>query len=207
MTPHSLATDNTAPHRHCPAKGRATRSAPAGRQTRDDQIYDVGNWLTPQRCRLADFARADTYPCESHSPDRADLGGRFDRSARPDGGQSHRGEDRRAGRGGKTAPGLLAATSAWTRSRKLRPTATRSASPIPGVTHHHGHAHKSMPFDARKDLTPIGPVGEAPQLLIVNADLPAKSLQEVIALRQSGAGRRLTTARPTSAPRCISPAT
>jgi tripartite-type tricarboxylate transporter receptor subunit TctC len=39
-----------------------------------------------------------------------------------------------------------------------------------------------MPFDPLKDLTPIGPIGEAPQLLIVNAELPAQSLEDFIAL-------------------------
>jgi tripartite-type tricarboxylate transporter receptor subunit TctC len=51
------------------------------------------------------------------------------------------------------------------------------------------YLYKSMPFDARKDLAPVGPVGDAPQLLVINAELPAKTLQEFIALAKAAPGR------------------
>jgi tripartite-type tricarboxylate transporter receptor subunit TctC len=47
------------------------------------------------------------------------------------------------------------------------------------------YTYKNMPFDPLKDLAPIGPIGEAPQLLIVNAELPAPSLQDFIALAKA----------------------
>jgi tripartite-type tricarboxylate transporter receptor subunit TctC len=50
------------------------------------------------------------------------------------------------------------------------------------------YTYKNMPFDPLKDLEPIGPIGEAPQLLIVNAELPAHNLQEFIALAKAKPG-------------------
>jgi tripartite-type tricarboxylate transporter receptor subunit TctC len=50
------------------------------------------------------------------------------------------------------------------------------------------YTYKNMPFDPLKDLAPIGPIGEAPQLLIVNADLPAQNLQDFIALAKAKPG-------------------
>jgi tripartite-type tricarboxylate transporter receptor subunit TctC len=50
------------------------------------------------------------------------------------------------------------------------------------------YTYKNMPFDPLKDLAPIGPIGEAPQLLIVNAELPARSLQDFIALAKAKPG-------------------
>jgi tripartite-type tricarboxylate transporter receptor subunit TctC len=47
------------------------------------------------------------------------------------------------------------------------------------------YIYKNMPFDPSRDLTPVGPIGEAPQLLIVNAALPAITLQEFIALAKA----------------------
>jgi tripartite-type tricarboxylate transporter receptor subunit TctC len=47
------------------------------------------------------------------------------------------------------------------------------------------YIYKNMPFDPLKDLEPIGPIGEAPQLLIVNAELPAQNLQDFIALAKA----------------------
>jgi tripartite-type tricarboxylate transporter receptor subunit TctC len=50
------------------------------------------------------------------------------------------------------------------------------------------YTYKNMPFDPLKDLVPIGPIGEAPQLLIVNAELPAQSLHDFIALAKTRPG-------------------
>ncbi len=49
--------------------------------------------------------------------------------------------------------------------------------------------YKHMPFDALNDLVPVAPVGEAPQLLIINAGLQAKNLRELIALAKSQPGK------------------
>jgi tripartite-type tricarboxylate transporter receptor subunit TctC len=44
-------------------------------------------------------------------------------------------------------------------------------------------------FDPLKDMVPIGPVAEAPMLLAINGELPAKSLQEFIALAKASPGK------------------
>lgn len=49
--------------------------------------------------------------------------------------------------------------------------------------------YKQMPFDVLKDFVPVSPIGEAPQILIVNANMPAKSLKEFIALAKSQPGK------------------
>ena len=48
--------------------------------------------------------------------------------------------------------------------------------------------YKSLPYDARKDYTPIAPVGSAAIILYVNGSLPARNLQELIALARSKPG-------------------
>jgi len=42
-----------------------------------------------------------------------------------------------------------------------------------------------LPFDAQKDFTPIGKIGDYPFLMTVNPGVPAKNLQELIALSKS----------------------
>src|SRR5262249_42915819 len=37
---------------------------------------------------------------------------------------------------------------------------------------------KSMPFDALKDLIPVAMIGDAPQIIAINSDIPAKSFKE-----------------------------
>lgn len=49
--------------------------------------------------------------------------------------------------------------------------------------------YKHMPFDPLVDLRPVAAVGEAPQLIVVNAQLPANNLQEFIALAKSQPGK------------------
>lgn len=48
--------------------------------------------------------------------------------------------------------------------------------------------YKSLPYDARKDYTPIGPVAAGAIVLYVNGSLPARNLQELIALAKSKPG-------------------
>jgi tripartite-type tricarboxylate transporter receptor subunit TctC len=50
------------------------------------------------------------------------------------------------------------------------------------------HIYKNMPFDPGRDLAPVGPIGEAPQLLIVNAELPAATLHDFIELAKAKPG-------------------
>lgn len=42
--------------------------------------------------------------------------------------------------------------------------------------------YKKMPFDAIKDFTPISVIGSTPLVLVVNPKVPAKNVQELIAL-------------------------
>lgn len=48
--------------------------------------------------------------------------------------------------------------------------------------------YKSLPYDARKDYTPIGPVASGAIILYVNGSLPARNLRELIALAKSKPG-------------------
>ena len=50
------------------------------------------------------------------------------------------------------------------------------------------HVHKALPFDMAKDLLPIVEVGFGTVALIVNAELPARSVQELIALAKAKPG-------------------
>ncbi len=50
------------------------------------------------------------------------------------------------------------------------------------------HVHKSLSFDLQRDLQPVVEVGYGTVGLIVNADLPAKNLKELIALAKSKPG-------------------
>src|SRR5581483_5794312 len=47
---------------------------------------------------------------------------------------------------------------------------------------------KSMPFDALKDLAPVAMIGDAPQIIAINADIPAKSFKEFQALAKAKPG-------------------
>jgi tripartite-type tricarboxylate transporter receptor subunit TctC len=50
------------------------------------------------------------------------------------------------------------------------------------------HAHKSLSFDPQKDLLPISEIGYGTVALIVNADLPVKTVKELIALAKAKPG-------------------
>ncbi len=47
---------------------------------------------------------------------------------------------------------------------------------------------KQMPFDALKDLVPVAALGDAPQMIALNAEVPAKTLAEFIALAKAKPG-------------------
>jgi tripartite-type tricarboxylate transporter receptor subunit TctC len=47
----------------------------------------------------------------------------------------------------------------------------------------------SLPFDVIKDFTPISVVAQAPHLLIVNNNVPAKSVRELVALMRASPGK------------------
>jgi tripartite-type tricarboxylate transporter receptor subunit TctC len=49
--------------------------------------------------------------------------------------------------------------------------------------------HKSLQYNVRKDLAPIGLIASAPLCLVVNASVPAKSVAELIALARSNPGQ------------------
>lgn len=48
--------------------------------------------------------------------------------------------------------------------------------------------YKSMPFNAFEDLTPVAPVAEAPQIVVIPSGLPAHTLQQFIDLARSKPG-------------------
>jgi tripartite-type tricarboxylate transporter receptor subunit TctC len=50
------------------------------------------------------------------------------------------------------------------------------------------HVHKNLPFDMQRDLLPIVEIGGGTVGLIVNADVPAKTLRELIALAKAKPG-------------------
>jgi tripartite-type tricarboxylate transporter receptor subunit TctC len=47
---------------------------------------------------------------------------------------------------------------------------------------------KQMPFDALKDLVPVAALGDAPQMIALNAEVPANTLKEFIALAKAKPG-------------------
>ena len=48
--------------------------------------------------------------------------------------------------------------------------------------------YKSLPYDSRKDFTPIGPIASGVILLFASASLPAQNIKELIALAKSKPG-------------------
>jgi tripartite-type tricarboxylate transporter receptor subunit TctC len=50
------------------------------------------------------------------------------------------------------------------------------------------HVFAKVPFDTLKDFAPVGKIGDAVLILVSNPSVPAKSLQEVIALSKSQVG-------------------
>ncbi|HEX6722910.1 MAG TPA: tripartite tricarboxylate transporter substrate binding protein, partial [Burkholderiaceae bacterium] len=50
------------------------------------------------------------------------------------------------------------------------------------------HVFAKVPFDTLKDFAPIGKIGNATLILVAHPDVPAKTLQEVVALSKKRAG-------------------
>ena len=50
------------------------------------------------------------------------------------------------------------------------------------------HVFANIPFDTAKDFAPIGKIGNATLILVAHPDVPAKTLQEVIALSKTKTG-------------------
>jgi len=50
------------------------------------------------------------------------------------------------------------------------------------------HVHKALPFEMQRDLLPIVELGYGTVVLVVNADLPAKTVRELIALAKAKPG-------------------
>ncbi len=50
-------------------------------------------------------------------------------------------------------------------------------------------ATRKLPFDAIKDFTPIGLIGATPNVLVINQDLPIKTLKEFVAYAQKNPAR------------------
>ena len=57
------------------------------------------------------------------------------------------------------------------------------------ATHGTSPATRKLPYDAIKDFTPIGMIGATPNVLVVNASLPANNLAEFIAYLKKNPGR------------------
>jgi len=51
------------------------------------------------------------------------------------------------------------------------------------------HLYKTMAYDWEKDLTPITNLVKVPNVLVVNTDVPAKNVQELIAYAKENAGK------------------
>jgi len=49
--------------------------------------------------------------------------------------------------------------------------------------------HKTLPYDSRKDFAPVALVASMPDYLVVNSSVPAKNLQELIALMKQTPGK------------------
>lgn len=49
--------------------------------------------------------------------------------------------------------------------------------------------YKKLPYDARRDLTPISQVSDQPNIMVVNPSIPAKNLKEFISLVNSQPGK------------------
>jgi len=51
------------------------------------------------------------------------------------------------------------------------------------------YIYKAMPFDAARDLMPITNVATGPQVIVVNPNVPAKDLRELIGLAKASPGK------------------
>src|SRR5262245_58041491 len=93
--------------------------------------------------------------------------------------------ENRPGNAGLIAAELLAKAPPDGYTLMLGSTGTQTIAP---------HLAPKMPFDALNALAPVSLVGWAPSALVVHAGVPARSVQELIALAKSRKGRPLTYA-------------
>jgi tripartite-type tricarboxylate transporter receptor subunit TctC len=49
--------------------------------------------------------------------------------------------------------------------------------------------HKNLTFDSTKDIVPVAIIGQAPQLLVVSSQVPAKTFQEFLAYARASPGK------------------
>ena len=59
-----------------------------------------------------------------------------------------------------------------------------------------GSLYSKMPYDMVKDFTPVGMIGATPNVLVVNANSPAKSVAELVALAKKSSARPMTMPAP-----------
>ena len=57
------------------------------------------------------------------------------------------------------------------------------------ATHGTSPATRKVPYDPVKDFTPIGMIGGTPNVLVVNADVPAKDFKEFVAYAKANPGK------------------
>lgn len=57
------------------------------------------------------------------------------------------------------------------------------------ATHGTSPATRKLPYDAVKDFTPVGMIGGTPNVLVVNASVPATNLKEFVAYLRANPGR------------------
>lgn len=57
------------------------------------------------------------------------------------------------------------------------------------ATHGTSPATRRLPYDAVKDFTPVGMIGGTPNVLVVNASVPATNLKEFVAYLRANPGR------------------
>jgi tripartite-type tricarboxylate transporter receptor subunit TctC len=84
--------------------------------------------------------------------------------------------ENRAGAGGNTGLAMVASSAPDGHTIGLAAVTNLLVNP---------HIFKQMPFDAAKDLIPVAPIAEGPQLLVVPASLPARTLAEFVAWSKS----------------------
>jgi tripartite-type tricarboxylate transporter receptor subunit TctC len=93
--------------------------------------------------------------------------------------------ENRPGNAGLIAAELLAKAPPDSHTLMLGSTGTQTIAP---------HLAPKLPFDALNALAPVSLVGWAPSALVVHAGVPARSVQELIALAKSRRSRPLTYA-------------
>jgi len=87
--------------------------------------------------------------------------------------------DNRAGAGGNIGTGAAARSARDGYTLLLTVGSSHTINPS---------LYKSVPFDPVKDFEPIGLIGTAPYVLVVNPSLPVKTVQDLVALAKSKPG-------------------